>query len=376
MSGTLNSIPLVGAALVEPAWGIWQADVVAASGELQSGAATLELGGRKLQGTIIGGGVAREEGRYRLVAGAGGWRKPLPSRAYKNGGGVRLETVLSDLAREAGEKLGTVDQAKRIGKAFVRQAGVGTLALNELVTEGWYVDDAGVTQIGTRPASSFAEPFVLMGERTNRGLVTLAAEAISGLRPGVTIKLDSGTIRASSIRHELTQDTLRSHVWGAAAGDRFLDAFRVLVEWIMGRTFYLGAYEYVVRSHASGYVDCDPARGDRGLPRLANVPVWSGIPGGGGEAAVGAGCIVRFLDGDPTRPVVEGFEGEWGSSWAPTTCRVGGDDALVRDAPFAQWVTNVETAITGVGGAVAPNMALIQANPTYGPHATQKTRGA
>lgn len=375
-SGELNGLPLTSAVLVEPAWGIWHADVVVASGEEQSGSVRLSLGERELVGTIVAGGVYREEGRYRIAAGAAGWRKPLPSKAYKNAGGVRLATVLGDLASAAGEQLGAVDQQKRIGKAFVRQPGPGSLALNDLVPDGWYVDDDGVTQFGSRPAGAFEAPFVLMTERTNRNFATLAAEDISTLRPGVTVQLDSGSIKASSIRHELTESTLRSHVWGAAAGDRLLDAFRVLVEWIMGRTFYLASYEYIVRGHSAGYIDCNPARGDLGLPKLVNVPVWSGIPGGGGEASVGSTCLVSFVDGDPTRPFVSSFEGEYGPNWEPARCRVGGDDALVRNAPFAQWVASVETGVSSAGGAVTPNMAAIIANPAYGPHATQITRGA
>jgi hypothetical protein len=372
MSGTLNAIPLTRAALWIPSWGIPVADVVVASGEEQSGAAELELGGLRLRGTIVSGGVYQNEGRYRLVAGAAGWRKTLAARSYKNAAGLKLATVLADAASEAGEQLGAVDQTKRIRKEYVRQRGAASLVLDELARDGWYVDNDGITQIGARSTVEFATPYTLMDKRTDRNLVTVAAEDISALVPGATLE----GITATSVRHELTESTLRSHVWGVVAGDRLLVAFRKLVEWIMGRAFYLGSYEYVVRSHSGGYADVDPSDPKLGLPKLANVAVRSGVPGGGGESAAGATCLVRFINGDPTRPFVADFEGEYGPNWAPVKCRVGGDDELVRNAPFAQWVSAVESGVVAAGGTVSPPMATIAANPAYGPHATQITRGA
>ncbi len=321
MSGSLNGQQLLRAAVTLPSWGVGWADVVVASSEVLTGAATLELAGLELACTILpGGGVHAGEGRYLLVCGAAGWRKALAAKAYRNAAGQRLATVLRDAATECGETLGTLDEAKRIGPGYVRVGGVeASRVLDELASEAWYVDADGVTQIGPRPAGTFTGSYVLMGSRPERRFLTIASDDLSTLLPGVTVE---GMVVAS-VRHELGPDGLRSHLHGVeTTGDAFFSVFRRLVEWITGRTFYLGSYEYKVRSYSSGHVDIDPVRASLGLPKLASVPVRTGIPGGGGQPAVGSSCVVRFLDGDPTMPYVADLEGQHGSAWLPVLAKL------------------------------------------------------
>ncbi len=320
-TGTLNGIAITRAAITIPRWGAWVADVETVLDTEQSGAAVIVVGGLELRGTIVRGGIDEERGRYRVVAGAAGWRSIVPARSYRNAAGVRLATILGDAAGEVGETWGTLPDT-RIGGAYVRQLAEASRVLDDLGPEGWHVDELGVTQWGLRAAAEYALPYAVMQDHRARGLLTVAAEDLRGLVPGAVLE----GRQVASVRHELGE-TLRSHLHMLETSDQTLGAFRRLVEWVIASLGYLGSYEYQIRAVSGGYVDVSPVRSASGLPQLANVPVRVGIPGGAGEPAVGSSCVVRFLDGDPTRPYVSDLEGESGGSWLPVSTTLTAADA-------------------------------------------------
>lgn len=377
-TGTLNGQVIERAAITLPRWGVWTADVQLASGAAQSGAATIEIAGLTLQGTILPdqGGVYAERGFYRVVGGAGGWRSTVGPKAYRNASGVKLSTVVRDAARDAGETLATFTD-RVVGPAFVRPEGEAARPLDLLVPQGWHVGEDGVTRLSVRAAAAYQEPYQVMNRRPDRAAITIAAESLAGLVPGAT--LDG--VEAASVRHELSPAGLRTHIAAHVdgLGDRLLGAFRRVVDAVTRRAFYLGQYEYRVTGTTGGYCDLAPVARSLGLPNVANVAMRSGVPGCFGAPAVGTVALVAFINGDPTRPFVCGFDGT-----VPTDVdfqstglvKAGGSDELVRNAPFAQWVASVESGVLAAGGSVTPSMATIIANPAYGPHATQKTRGA
>lgn len=356
-TGKLNGLMVERAAVTLPRWGVWTADVQVASGDLQASAATLELAGLTLVGTVLPdrGNVYRERGFYKIVGGAGGWRRTVPPRAYRNGPGVKLSTVVKDAAREAGETLSTFTD-RVVGPSFVRPRGDAGRVLDLLAPQRWHVGEDGVTRLAVRAAAPFGEPYQVMDRRPDRAMLTVAAESIVGLVPGATLE----GIEAATVRHELTPAGLRTHIaaYVAGMGDKLLGALGRVVRALTRRAFFLGQYEYRVDGGASGYVDLSPVGASIGLPHLANVAMRSGMPGGSGDPATGTTVLVGFINGDPGRPFVCGFEGASGDAAVPTTARVDASagvelgNATGRVVRYGDAVNLV--GFTSPAGAVVP----------------------
>lgn len=329
-TGTLNDRDILRGTAVLPRWGNWHADVNVASGDdIADGAAVvLRLAGLLLNGSVQRGGSYRERGWYRIRGGTGGWATTIPEHAYRNELGVKLSTVLGDAAREAGETLGTFTD-RRIGPAYVRSRGHAVQVLDRLEPENWYVDEDGVTQIGARKTVAFASSFVVVDMLPASPGIVVSAEDIAGLVPGAVLAVDDVELEAATVRHELTPDGLRSHVWGTEGGpDRLAGALGRIIDARTAVHWYLGAYEYLVAAVAGGYLDLRPARAAKRLPELANVRMGTGVPGGSGEPAVGSSAVVQFLDGDPTRPIVVSYEGIVGAGHQPATARLMASGAV------------------------------------------------
>jgi hypothetical protein len=363
MSGTLQGRPLLRCALTVPRWGIWHADAVVASGEaLPVGARVeLELGGVVHSGTVRTGGVFREEGRYHIVGGADGWAKTVLDRSYHSALGVRRENVVADAAREVGESIGEGWGGARLGQHYARPRGPASAVLEAVAPEAWHVGEDGVTRPGARQERAFEGDYVLADKHLDRRLLVLQAERLEGLVPGA--QLEGGV--AASIRHELTEDTLRSLVWleRDRAADRLLGALRGLVRWLTAETAFHAVYEYRVVSASGGTVDLRPARGSTGMPALASVPAWAGIAGASSRVAPGSSCYVAFVDGNPTRPIVVAYEGSLGASHRAEAVEVLADELVLGDSEtgvlnptgrFVRWGDSVLWGSPGPASAIAP----------------------
>lgn len=101
--------------------------------------------------------------------------------------------------------------------------------------------------------------------------------------------------------------------------ERLLAAIRAIVEAELARTAYLGVYEYVVQGAGPGTVDVAPAS-SLPLPALTGVPLVSSLLGQTVTPAVaGQRCRIRFVNGDPTRPVCTGLGAPPASSTVDAT---------------------------------------------------------
>lgn len=184
------------ARLIMPARGLWTSYHELEEPKALAVGARVEvkLGDVTLDGTIVEGGVFAARARYSVVAGRGGWRKVLPRpRSYREG--VKLSTVLKDVAIDAGEVwatgFGATFTDRSVG-AFARPGNVRAVSvLHQLLDRGWFVSDAGETTLGDR-ATGRASAEVLDLDLARR-IVNLATEKLSKARPGQTLTVGSSS---------------------------------------------------------------------------------------------------------------------------------------------------------------------------------------
>lgn len=226
MSGpfaSVNGIRVVEGSLTLPIYGAWVADFKLATPDPMPAAATVTLGNLSLIGTALRTAPFVGAREWRGVAGAHGWQGTLQPRAYGNSQ-VMLSTVLQDAALELGESV-NVQADVSLGGGYTRplgQAGPPTGA--ELLYQlgvNWWIDNAGVTQIGTRTTQAIAPgTFQVMSERSGYGLFDIATEDYASWVPGSTFTAPTvtGTVTVSSVSFAMTNDgVLRLAVLGVGA---------------------------------------------------------------------------------------------------------------------------------------------------------------
>jgi hypothetical protein len=192
----LNGLRIVTARILLPAWGAWSGDVQLAEDTAITGPATVTIGNLSLVGAAYRDGAFAGSRSTRLVGGAGGWRRTVPRRFYADTtNGVKLATVARDVAAEAGETVANVP-AGTVGSYFTRCLAPASRCLALLVgREGWYIDNAGVTQLAARPATTIASPFTVVQFRPDWGEVWIATEDPAAWMPGAVFS--SATVPAA-----------------------------------------------------------------------------------------------------------------------------------------------------------------------------------
>jgi len=304
-----------------PAWGVWWGDAWLDEEAELSGRVVLAVADLKLSGTIMSGGPG-PAGRssFRVAAGAGSWGRTIPAKSYANDAGVKTSTVLADAATACGETIdpSTLPNAEtKLGPSWVREEGPAARVLEQVVPAGWYVGEDGITRIGKRPAVALAAPATIGTVDRARRIVSVAAEQIATLVPGIVV----AGIEAVDVMHEVAAvGGLRSTLWGSGVADtsRALTAFRRLLEQLEPDRRFRGIFEYRVVTQEGERVNLQPIRVSTGMPDLSRVTVRPGIPGAKATHALGSRVLVGFVDGTPARPVVVGYEDADGDGFVPT----------------------------------------------------------
>lgn len=309
---SVNGQQIVAGSLLVPLVGAWTADLTLATQQPVSGSATVVIGNLTLIGYVYRSDSYGGQVRARLVGGAGGWRKPIPSQGYGTSGGVSLSTVLRDAARACGE---TVDVAKdtTIGNAYVRTAFVSSVAgdvLWQMVSQGfipaWYVAPNGMTATTSWPASVVSTPFTVTDQKTDEGSVEIATEDYVSWMPGCLFSAPqlSGTYTSAGVHYVWTGDgKFRFEVLtSTGAGDRMLGPIQQVIQKELAPTRYYGRYEYTVSSPTKTTIDGSPVDPSQGLPDVLDVPL-TGDSISAYAPAAGATCHIMFLNGLPTKPI-------------------------------------------------------------------------
>lgn len=300
----------------EHLYGVASAEIVMATAVVLSGRQTLITGDLRRVGTIVDGGVVAGRARYSWLAGAAGWRLPIPARGY--GGAPTRAGVIRDAAEACGETVVFTLPDAHLGlvgsPGYVRPLGEAWLVLRgATATESvpWHVRPDGVTQIGERQTLPASTDGTLEESYPEDGRLVIVprAERIAGYQPGrtlggaqiVTMRLDAiedGPIRLTLYTRSTAADV--SHDLGAQLA-RVIDQRTAPARW-------LGIYEYRVMSRNGTLYAIEPTDPDLGLPRIDNRDLRFGIPGF--DAILGRGeqmVYVQFVNGSLAKPFIPGY---------------------------------------------------------------------
>lgn len=221
---TLRGKRIANVELHVPWAGAWWADVTLDVGAVVApGPAELRTGDLTLQGSVLSDqrGFDAPDQPSCVVTGGAGWRSLLTQAGeYSSPVGVRLSTVLRDLAALAGEPYESPPELL-LGTAYgwtASRPGAPRRArsvLDELVQRGaiptWRIAPSGVTTFSPWPAGAVAD---VAGRVTKRRL-TEGVRFVS-LDTRVALFLPGGTLEGSIIRRVVIQDrgeALTAEIW-------------------------------------------------------------------------------------------------------------------------------------------------------------------
>lgn len=323
-SVTLNGHACSAALITIPGTGLWSAGVDLTEAAELSGVVTLQFLDTTWQGAIISGGVIDGRARYRVIAGAGLWGRELPPKAYANDAGLTPRKIVADAAAEAGEVTPTGMSTTALGKHFDRPAGPASFTLNLVAPRGWYAGADGAVVFGARPEVAAATYPVTHKDPAMRVLTLALANSAAGLLPGTATEY--GT--ASDVELSSGPEGMRARLYASAATSRRPRAYARLLAALDPQARFRGVFEYRVVTQTGERLNLQPIRSRSQLPDLARVPVRAGVPGVKALHKLGSQVLVAFLDADPTRPCVVGFDDPVQPGYHPLELTLGEAPAL------------------------------------------------
>jgi hypothetical protein len=351
-TSTLNGVACMRARVSLPAWGVAFAECTLDRPETLSGAVELVLADLTFRGTIVSGGPWEGRSSYRLVAGAGGWSQSVSSADYANDAGVKYSQVVGELAADVGETVEGVPSGT-VGPKWVRAADAASLVLHQLFPRAWRVGADGVTRFGQPPAF-LVDAAITRGQvDLAAGHVELMADAIAALVPGAS----AAGVVASDVVHELEGSKLRTHLWGSslAPTSKRLAAWSKLLEQLDPLRRFRGLYEYRVVTQETERLNLQPVRVALGVPELRRVRVRPGVAGCRATVALGSTVLVAFVNADPSRPVVVGFEDAESDGFMPLELDLG-------EAPRLGVARITDAVVAGpFGGTITGGSARVKA---------------
>lgn len=366
---SVNGLQIVAGTLLVPRVGMWTADLHLAGAQTISGQATVTIGNLTLQGFVYRSDPYGGQVRARLVGGYGGWRQRVAPQGYGSSTGIKLSTVLNDIARLVGEKV-EIDADVGIGNAYVRvnfATSVASDVLWQMLAQGfipaWRIDAAGTTQLTPWPTATITAPFTVTDQKPDEGIATIATEEYAAWMPGAqfTSPFTEGTLTSAGVHYVWDNDgKFRFEVLTGDATDRVLGPIQQIIRKEIEPLRFFGRYEYTISNPSTKTIDGAPTDTTLGLPDLQSVPLSSDsiasyTPPDGGKAHV------MFVNGQPTQPVCVWTEGQ------PTNAQIlGGPNPVARLGDQVQCFLPPTLPVVGVVG-VAPFVGTITvANPITG----------
>lgn len=169
-----------------PYYGTWAADVVLAEGDATATSGALVIGGLTLARAGLGRTGALGGSRGVALNGATGWRQTVPAEGYSLSGGVRVATILEDVAGLVGETVTGYDTSATVGTHYARREGVAARVLRDVGGALWWVRPDGVTSLAARASTPIVSQFMVESRDGANGRVRVSTENPEDWMPGRT----------------------------------------------------------------------------------------------------------------------------------------------------------------------------------------------
>lgn len=294
--------------------GDWRAEVWLDEGaQAPQGEQVLMIGDVEFRGHVTRGALDRPDLPHAVHVGAPGWDIEATSPiAYQSDVGVRLSTVLRDLATRAGQAIELPGDvvlgpawsvvATRPGSPLRIKDALAALARGRYVGP-YRVDPDGVTRFGARiGVEADGGALNVLRRNSAAGYAVVGADAFASILPGNLF--EGATISRLVINEQ--PENLEAELWTRAPSmatsilRKVGDTFPSLI-YGHPRTYRVGAVG------GDGRLDLEPPQDAPHLPRLARVDVW-GLGGAQVTPLVGSLAVVVFRDANPGRPIVIALE--------------------------------------------------------------------
>lgn len=355
MTATINGLRASSVRIHVPYVGPWFADVTVDGAMGLTGRVTIAYGQLSLVGTIdpARDGSKSDMQITRVVGGGGGWARSLVPKAYANDAGVQALLLAQDAAREAGETLGGfAPVVPVVGVSYVRQSGSAARALEDAIgATPWWVDYAGVTQVGLRATSpATTGTYEALDFHPRDHLVVIAADDMTQITIGsvLTDRLDTPqTVRGLEIR--IDDETARMIAWCAPSGrDRVAELMRTIARRATDDRLF-GKYRYRVVAMSGDRVQLQAVNRALGLPDIQPVSMWPGVAGAHAVLTPGAELFVEFEEGSRAKPVVVGFVGKGGPGHVPVSLAIDATTEIALGGTGASFVALASHVSTELG---------------------------
>jgi len=192
-----------------PIYGAWVADVAFATDAAVPASGTLTVNDLALKGSVLPVGTSFAGAlRARIVGGGAGWGKVIPGQAYANPAGISLSLILGDVARAVGETVNVASNVQ-VGLAYIRESAPASRVLRQLAGGSWWVDAAGVTQVGPRTNTSpIISLFQVITYDGATRMADVATEVLADWTPGRTFSAPvlGATLTIAAVYHRIGND--------------------------------------------------------------------------------------------------------------------------------------------------------------------------
>lgn len=218
---TVAGLPIDRVELNVPLRGAWHADMTLTSGAPPTGQVHLVIGELDMLGTVLDDQAGNDapDRPHLTVVGAPGWdRLLLRPLSYRADSGVRLASVLADLATLAGEPI-EQPTSRSIGTSFcaVASSTRAVVRLRDVLAtmqrsghvEPWRVDPDGVTRFGDRVGVEVSSRAIEMSRNAAVGMRRVGIDDPSDFLPGNT--LGGTTIQRLVVRER--EDAREALIW-------------------------------------------------------------------------------------------------------------------------------------------------------------------
>lgn len=175
----------------------------------------MSLGSLEFRGTVLRGSALVDPARFFLVGGAGGWRKTVKRRFYKDANGIKLSQVLRDLATDSGETIELVDSlsSKIVGDTWTRAESTASDCLVKLGVQ-WRVRPDGVTVVGPSPVLTPTKTFSIKSFDAALGtaIVQFQDESMDELLPDTYVDEDGFQFTCRNVRFVVQSGSVYARV--------------------------------------------------------------------------------------------------------------------------------------------------------------------